>query len=248
MSSFYTLERVRNELGLFKDQILATKLLEQSRLPGNPRLKIITLSRDPVSRWFSALVQNFNFLQANVATFYETKNGRKPVNDLESFDYIFGTLLKLVTESNHMLGSHEFNEYFWHIQHTDSEQVNKTLQLVGAELLVPFNWFQTNIQELTGIDIYAQPIRDGLLITGNEHYELLYIKFEKLKSDRSSTARMLSEFLSKKIKLKHANISKGKEGFDVIKQLENKYYEPFITCPNIRDSLYCKHFLYPEQG
>lgn len=246
MSSFYTLERVRNELGLFKDQIIATKLLDLSRQPGNPKQKIITLSRDPVSRWFSALVQNYKFLQPDVGSFFEAQNGKKPADDFESFDFIIDTLLKLITESEHRLGSHEFSNYFWNIRHTESEQLNKILQLVGAELMVPFTWFQTNIQDLMGIDIYAQPITDGMLITGNEYYQLLYIKFENLRRERAKTGQMLSEFLGRKIKLKPANVSKGKSGFDVIKKLEKKYYEPFMTCPNIRESIYCKHFEYPE--
>ncbi len=247
MSSFYTLERVKNELGLFKDQIIATKLLELSRQPGNPKQKIITLSRDPVSRWFSALVQNYKFLDSEVASFFEAQNGKKPADDFESFDYILNTLLVLIKDSSYKLGSHEFNDYFWNIRHTESEDVNKILLLVGAELMVPFTWFQTNIQDLMGIDIYAQTITDGMLITDNEHFELLYIKFENLRRERAKTGQMLSKFLGRKISLKSANISKGKPGFDVIKQLEDKYYNAFMTCPNISESPYCKHFQYPDE-
>lgn len=246
MSSFYTLERVKNELGLFKDQILATKLLEQSRLPGNPKQKLITLSRDPVIRWFSALVQNFNFLKPDVASFFEAQNGRKPANEFESFDYIISTVLELINQSDHMLGSNEFNEYFWQTRHAESERVNKILLLVGAELMVPFTWFQTNIQDLMDIDIYSQPITDGLLVTGNEHFELLYIKFENLRRDRIKTEQVLSEFLGSTVELQSENVSKGKEGFEALQLLEDKYAPLFMACPNIRDSKYCNHFHYPE--
>ena len=71
LNPMYPVERLRNELGLFNEQIIASKQIELSRLPGNPRQKIITLSRDPVIRWFSALVQNFSFLKPNVDIFFE---------------------------------------------------------------------------------------------------------------------------------------------------------------------------------
>lgn len=248
LSSFYTLQRVRNELGLFKDQIIATKLLDIARQPGSPKQKLITLSRDPARRWFSALIQNYAFLQPKVDEFYEAQQGKKPASASESFDYIFTTLLNLVNSSEHKLGSHEFNEFFWNSRHTENEDINKVILLVGAELLVPFTWFQTNIHELIDLDIYAQPVENGMLVTGNEHFKLLYIKFENLKRDRALTSRALTEFLDKKIKMKPANVSKGKAGFDIIKPLEDKYYSQFMSCANIKTSDYCRHFNYPEQA
>ena len=53
--------------------------------------------------------------------------------------------------------------------------------------------------------------------------------------------------LDKKIKMKPANVSKGKAGFDIIKPLEDKYYSQFMSCANIKTSDYCRHFNYPEQ-
>jgi hypothetical protein len=112
--------------------------------------------------------------------------------------------------------------------------------------MVPFTWFQSNIRDLTGIDIYAHRIENGLLVTGNEHFELLYIKFENLRRDRINTERVLGEFLGRKIELASANVSKGKSGFEAIQQLEDEYAPLFMACPNIRESNYCKHFAYPE--
>lgn len=242
----YSLERVRNELPLFRDQILATKYLELSRQPGKPRQKIITLSRDPVIRWFSAMVQNFPYLRDNVAEFFSDLNDRQPKNDSESFDFIFDFMLNLVRHSQHLLGSHEFNEFFWHTPHVESEQANNILLQVGAELMVPFTWFQSNIRDLTGIDLYDMTIENGLLITANEHFELLYIKFENLRRQRIETERVLSDFLGKGIELTSANVSRGKTGFEAIQQLEDKYVPLFMGCRNISDSVYCQHFQYPD--
>ena len=242
------MERVRNELGLFNEQIIASKQIELSRLPGNPRQKIITLSRDPVIRWFSALVQNFSFLKSNVDIFFEEQNGTPPVNDLESCDCIFNAMLEMITQSDDTLDSHEFSQHFLHKKHLESEHSNNILRQIGAELMVPFTWFQSNILDLTGIDIYAQPITDGLLITGNKSFDLLYIKFENLRRERIRTEQVISEFAGKEIKLISENVSHGKEGFDAIQELEDKYYPLFMNCPNIRNSIYCRHFRYPEQS
>lgn len=247
LNPMYPLERVRNELGLFNEQIIASKQIEMSRLPGNPRQKIITLSRDPVLRWFSALVQNFNFLKPNVDMFFEEQNSKSPANDLESFDCIFNAMLEMITSSDDTLDSHEFSQHFLHKKHLESEISNNILRQIGAELMVPFTWFQSNIQDLTGIDIYAQPITDGLLITGNKCFDLLYIKFENLKRERISTEQIISEFVGKEIKLISENVSQGKDGFDAIQELEDKYYPLFMGCTNIRNSNYCRHFKYPEQ-
>lgn len=246
LSSFYTLQRVRNELGLFRDQIIATKLLDIARQPGSSKQKLITLSRDPVRRWFSALVQNYAFLEPKVSQFYEVQMGKQANSAHESFDYVFNILLNMVRDSDDMLGSHEFNEQFWNIRHVEDEDLNKVLLLVGAELLVPFTWFQTNIRDLVDIDIYAKPIDDGILHTENQHFDLLYIKFENLKRDRARTSRALTDFLGKKIKLKPANVSRGKTGFDIIKSLENTYYPQFMSASSIEASDYCNHFGYPE--
>jgi len=248
LNPMYPVERLRNELGLFNEQIIASKQIELSRLPGNPRQKIITLSRDPVIRWFSALVQNFSFLKPNVDIFFEEQNGKRPVNDLESFDCIFNAMLKMITQSDDMLGSDEFKQHFLHTKHLESENSNNILRQIGAELMVPFTWFQSNILDLIGIDIYAQPITDGLLITGNKCFDLLYIKFENLRRERIRTEQVISEFAGKEIKLISENVSQGKEGFDALQQLEDKYFPLFMDCPNIRNSVYCRHFKYPEQS
>ena len=242
----YSLERVTNELPLFRDQILASKHLELARQPGQPRQKIITLSRDPVVRWFSAMVQNYAFLKDNVAEFFTVQSGRAPSDDLESFDFIFDFMLGLVNDSGHRLGSHEFNESFWHSPHVDSTRANDILLQVGAELMVPFTWFQSNIRDLTGIDLYAQTIEDGYLVTGNEHFELLYIKFENLRRQRIETERILGEFVGKKVELASANVSRGKAGFDAMQQLEDKYVPLFMSSPAISESEYCRHFGYPD--
>lgn len=248
LNPMYPVERLRNELGLFNEQIIASKQIELSRLPGNPRQKIITLSRDPVIRWFSALVQNFSFLKPNVDIFFEEQNGKRPVNDLESFDCIFNAMLKMITQSDDMLGSDEFKQHFLHTKHLESENSNNILRQIGAELMVPFTWFQSNILDLIGIDIYAQPITDGLLITGNKCFDLLYIKFENLRRERIRTEQVISEFAGKEIKLISENVSQGKEGFDALQQLEDKYFPLLMDCPNIRNSVYCRHFKYPEQS
>ena len=248
LNPMYPVERLRNELGLFNEQIIASKQIELSRLPGNPRQKIITLSRDPVIRWFSALVQNFSFLKPNVDIFFEEQNGKRPANDLESFDCIFNAMLKMITQSDDMLGSDKFKQHFLHTKHLESENSNNILRQIGAELMVPFTWFQSNILDLIGIDIYAQPITDGLLITGNKCFDLLYIKFENLRRERIRTEQVISEFAGKEIKLISENVSQGKEGFDALQQLEDKYFPLFMDCPNIRNSVYCRHFKYPEQS
>lgn len=248
LNPMYPVERVRNELGLFTEQIIASKQIELSRLPGNPRQKIITLSRDPVIRWFSALVQNFSFLKPNVDIFFEEQNSKPPVDDLESFDLIFDAMLEMINQSNGTLGSDEFKQHFLHTKHLESENSNNILRQIGAELMVPFTWFQSNILDLTGIDLYAQPIADGLLITDNKCFDLLYIKFENLRRERIRTEQVISEFVGKKIGLISENVSHGKEGFDALQELEDKYYPLFMACPNIRDSDYCRHFKYPEQA
>ena len=157
-------------------------------------------------------------------------------------------MLKMITQSDDMLGSDEFNQHFLHTKHLESENSNNILRQIGAELMVPFTWFQSNILDLIGIDIYAQPITDGLLITGNKCFDLLYIKFENLRRERIRTEQVISEFAGKEIKLISENVSQGKEGFDALQQLEDKYFPLFMDCPNIRNSVYCRHFKYPEQS
>ena len=246
LNPMYPVERVRNELGLFNEQIIASKQSELSRLPGTPRQTLIPRSRARVRRWFSALVQNFSFLKSNVDIVFEEQNGTPPVNDLESFDCIFNAMLEMITQSDDTLDSHEFSQHFLHKKHLESENSNNILRQIGAELMVPFSWFQSNILDLTGIDIYAQPITDGVLMTGNKSFDLLYIKFENLRRERIRTEQVISEFAGKEIKLISENVSHGKEGFDAIQELEDKYYPLFMNCPNIRNSIYCRHFRYPE--
>jgi hypothetical protein len=242
----YPIERIKSELQLLNDQIIATKLIENARIQQTgEHQKIITLYRHAVDRWFSALVQNYSFYLENARALYQREfDNNSQQDDRKAFDFAISNVVKVIRNAPDVLGSKIFSEYFWKGKHIDSKMANTHLIQIGAELIVPFYWFQSNIEALLGINFYESPLIEELQVFSKDVFEVMTIKFEYLKQEPKKVEQKVGEFVGTQIELMQENVSKGKLGYEIIKSIKNYYYKELIQCNQIRDSIYMQYLGY----
>jgi hypothetical protein len=283
-----SIERVKLEKELFFSQLMTTKLildcqashyhtLNSEQLP-----KIISLTRDPVERWISALTQNYQFHIQAAKEFYFLQAGHKEENDFVCLDFAFAQLSSLLQldklinfrkesdkkhrtkvekilckvhptygkyldpleDKAYRLGSPELHYYFWEIKHYADDKSNTLIRKLGEELMIPFYWFETNIEHLLNIDIYQFPLDNGTALIEHNNIELLFMKFETLKNEPERCEKLLSSFTGKEIKLEKVNVSNDKPGYKVMQQIKEKYAPIFKQLEAVRLSQFCQHFSY----
>ncbi len=144
------------------------------------------------------------------------------------------------------LGSLELKHYYWDRDHMNHPQASQLLKSFGAELIIPFYWFENNLKKLLDIDIYQIPIKEGIGVYQRDNIRLLYIQFETLKTSPKHCEQILSDFCGQEIKLKQSNVSRGKPGYETIKTIKQKYREKFQQMKPIQLSTYCQHFNYNQ--
>lgn len=109
-----------------------------------------------------------------------------------------------------------------------------------------FEWFNKEIREATGIDIYSYPFdkEQGYALIENEHFQILVLKMEKM----NENVDVLRQFVGKDVVLKSSNVGlekpykyiyqQIKKEFRISKNVIEKYY---------LNNLYMDHFYTLEE-
>jgi hypothetical protein len=238
------IERVRHEQTLFRDQLIATKLVERCMAEPGYGLRVITLARDPVDRWFSALLQNFPSHRVSARGYLRAETGRESEDDSECFSAVLGRILEIIRAVPESEELEEVAGGFWHTSLAADPDADFFLKQIGGELAVPFAWFHTQIHKPLGIDLYAVDVSSGFAQVEQGGVELLYVKFEALRDEPEKAQAVLSEFVQADVKIGRSNVSDSKPHFDTIQQLRERFEEDFRDSPLLRGSRYCRHFGY----
>lgn len=112
---------------------------------------------------------------------------------------------------------------------------------------VPLEWFDKEIKETLGIDVYEYnfPYQEGILTIKNNNFELLIIKCE---IDDQSKEKAISEFLGiNDFKIQRTNVSGSKNYGEVYRKLIKEIKLPSEYIEKMCNSKYMTHFYSVEE-
>lgn len=238
------LNRIYQEQHLFRDQLIATKLLEQSQAANADKLRIITLSREPVDRWFSALLQNYPFHLMSARQFLRSETGKEEEDELECFSYACGRLLSIARGKVMPLAPQKLFQKYWRSRMVRNPEADFHLKQIGSELILPLTWFITQFKRPIGVNLFDVDVSSGIAVTEQAGTRVLLLKYEVLRDHPTMTQQAISEFVDTAVVLSKSNVSSEKTSFDVIQALRASFEAEFRTSRLVQSSLYCQHFGY----
>lgn len=242
------IERFLNERKLFFDQILATKILNEY-LAGkhSEKLKVITMAREPVARWRSAIIQNYKFYVDKSRKIHRLLAPHKQnVDQTEIFRDLLSLSCRVLEKAEGGMGSAKFTKWF---QQKNLFPLDNTFfRTLLHELLVSCSWFDRNIRKVLGVDILTGEYR-GISVVESTACSLLMFKYEELLNDPPKVEAAIREFVNaKKLKLQTINSSKGKEGAGIIRHAFVDIEKDFQNLETMSQSRYCRFFGYNQTG
>jgi hypothetical protein len=238
------LNRIYQEQHLFRDQLIATKLLERSRAANANKLRIITLSREPVDRWFSALLQNYPFHVLSARQFLRSETGKEEEDELECFSYACGRLLAFAQGKVMPLAPQKLFQKYWRSRMVRNPEADFHLKQIGSELILPLTWFITQFERPIGVNLFGVDVSSGIVVTEQAGARVLLLKHEVLRDNPTMAQKAISEFVDTAVVLSRSNVSSEKARFDVIQALRARFEAEFRTSRLVQSSLYCQHFGY----
>jgi len=237
------INRVFNESELFNRQVIATKLITeyQSEKYGDKKLKLISLVREPIDRWFSAFIQNYKFYLPMIEALSEGKDFS--IN--EKINYMYEVALDILEKSPANLGTTAFAEWFSNTKFFDDPKKNFAIKNLMTELTIPFYWFEKNIQNVIGIDIFEKPITDNYNLYTTNHFKFILLKYEMFENEEENLKKILGEFLDiEEFNLLKVNVTSGKSGVNEAKEVFKQFSDEFKNLEVIKKSKYCLYFKY----
>lgn len=257
------IERLYNEKELLFSQLVATKILVDYQHNPQEPLKVISLTRDPYTRWISALIQNYFIHLRSARELYRIMNGKEAA-DGQCMDFAFQKIVQFLQsykqpeykkplkdwflKKKHRYAvdknSDNIQNYYWNTNFLNQDLADFYMKQIGAELLLPLQWFYQNMEQVFDVDIFNYPLQEDMSRFEHNNIEFLLIKFELLVSNSDKINRVLTDFIGSEMILPSANVSKDKPGYDMIKQLAAKYKNAFADIEILRKTKYCQHFNY----
>ena len=237
------INRVANEFELFNRQVLATKLINeyQSGKYGDEKLKLVSLVREPIERWFSAFIQNYRFYLPMIEVLSDNDNSSID----EKLNLMYKTALEILEKAPSNLGTPSFENWFWSTDFFDNPEKSFAIKNLMAELTIPFSWFEKNIQNVIGLDIFTQTMQENYNIYDMKNFEFLLLKYEMFKKEEDSLKKVLGEFLDiEEFDLPKVNVTSGKSGVSEAKEVFKQYSEQFKNLDVVKKSKYCQYFKY----
>lgn len=236
--------RVLREQPVLRDQVIATKLVEQSRAVGAGYLKVVTLSREPVDRWFSALLQNYLFHLTNAKRYFLSELGREPEDDLECFSAVCRHLLAVAQSKTLPLEPQRLFRRYWRGRLARDPEADYHLKQIGGELILPLAWFVTQLKRPVGMNLFDVDVSNGIAVSEHGGVELLFLKYELLRDHPQMAQQALSAFVKGEVKIGRSNVSREKPNYATIEKLRRRYEADFRLSRLVRESVYCRHFGY----
>lgn len=236
--------RVLQEQPLFHEQVIATKLVEQSRAADPGYLKMVTLSREPVDRWFSALLQNYRFHLLSARRYFLSETGRESTDDLECLSVACRRLLAVADSKTMPSAPRALFRRYWRERLVPDAEADYHLKQIGSELILPLAWFVTQLYQPVGVNLFEVDLSSGVAVVEHAGVELLFLKYEVLRDRPQVAQEALSAFVKAQVELGRTNVSGDKPSFAIVQQLRGRFEADFRRSRLVRESAYCRHFGY----
>jgi hypothetical protein len=172
------------------------------------RLKLITLTRDPVTHYVSSFIQRRTALVPEVQAWQRarlgTAAGTQPDEWQAVRDFVY-ELASIIAETGIETSEAPLNlaRRRWPDHPVVAEEVNLCLR--------PVTWLDAEIAEPFGLDVLAEPElrRRGWVVLQNDWVEILVLRFEQL----ATLAPRIAEFAGvPELTLPQRNVTSHKEG------------------------------------
>jgi hypothetical protein len=192
-------------------QLLA-RWYRQNKRRGGARLKVVTLTRDPVTHYPSSFIQRRKFVRAGVAAWQRQRLGLpagSTVDEAEAVGDLVQELASIIAECRLSEGPAAYDRCIARAQERwPGHPV--VAQEIGA-WIGPLVWFDRQATPLFGIDLLAAPeFRDrGWAEWSNDWAEILVLRYEDLASLVPELRRF---FALPELALPRKNVSSSKRG------------------------------------
>lgn len=230
----------------FVNTILLNKIYrykEQDNGIQKKRLKFISMTRDPLTWYFSNLSQNFHEYKDDISAYVEKKIEATEEQELEEIIYIFvKDVLNLYKDNVDKVDINSMADYRRLATHYSQ---NKKMQLVIRQfwiLMRPHLWFQTHLDPLLDNPVFNETFDHGkgYIITNGSYYDMLIFRFEDIKM---YCEMAIKEFLKiDTFNLNHLNESKDSSVGKVVNQVRDRLFSEFSLNDLYVESDYMRKF------
>ncbi len=233
----------------FLDNIRYTRRLlwyrKHHRRDGN-RLKVITLTREPISWYWGHVAENFDLYGQLILNWFEGPSGGTPLGKADPalvseatiafHESLFDTMSRMQTPLDDPGFEREAGRLI--------PELGPFLPRQLMKLRLPTAWFDTTFEPNIEIDVYRAPLdpQTGTARLDNDFAEVLLIRYE----DLDSATGPLRAFLNRpELDLGRQNATRAKRLQVDIKAIASQVTPPQGMRERLRDTRYCRHFGYP---
>jgi hypothetical protein len=174
------------------------------------RLKVITLTRDPVTHYPSGLLDLRIGPKPDIVGWYRARLGRSDAADeTQAIAAFVAELASIIAEGQPSAGAAAHPRCIALARQRWPQHPVVAAEV--AEWLRPLSWFDDEIASIFGLDMLASPeLRErGWVKRSNDWVDILALKFEEL----PSTVPQIQRFLDlPELTLPRANVTRGKPG------------------------------------
>jgi len=163
-----------------------------------------------------------------------------------------GNSLNIISTIREPIGRNVSAFFQLYDKHTDSKYEESLLTLEQLKELfitnvdhdIPLTWFDKNIKDVFGIDVYASPFPpSGHISFSRKNINLLVMRFDL---NDTIKQKLIGDFVNfPKYKLVRENVSSNKIYHKTYKEFTNKVKLPINYIEKMCDSKYARHF-FPE--
>jgi hypothetical protein len=173
---------------------------------------VITLTRDPVTYYPSSYLQRHDGIRPDLIAWHRARLGLRPtdpVDEAQASSDFMTELASIVVEGRPSADAAGYRRCLALAEERWPEHPVVTSEVDG--LLIPLNWFDSEIAAIFGLDMLASPeLRErGWAEQSNEWVEILVLKFEELSSLVPEIRRF---FDLAELTLPRANVTSAKPG------------------------------------
>ncbi len=176
------------------------------------RLKVVTLTRDPVTHYPSGLLDLRIGAKPDIKGWYRARPGAmETVDEIRAMTAFVTELASIIAEGKPSDGVAAHDRCIALARRRWPEHPVVAAEV--AEWLRPLSWFDDEITAIFGLDLLASPeLRErGWVERSNDWVDILALKFEELPSVFPQIQRFLD---LRELTLPRANVTSGKPGAD----------------------------------
>ena len=208
------------------------------------KVKIISLSRDPLDWYRAEFVQNFD---GYIAAMRALQHDRPESGDVATIVHAHESILQTLAQLDLSLPMQPPYAIKALLQPAFAANGQASLLPNGLNFFKPLFWFQRLFPTVTGIDIFSAPnttIGNGVWHFENTFCEALIIKYECLQEAMPAVAEFVGVH---RIRLPRSNVSEKKPQYRHAQEAFQQLIIPASVSTALYAGAYCKFFGYVER-